>query len=284
MDTPKIDLEKLVKEAIGELDVLIKKETDKADELKKAEAAAAEVLKKEESSKEKSKEESKKEEEKSKEESMKKDDASASSPAPSPEASDSSATPPASPEASDSQQDQDFGSLEELLADLDPEKLQDLMEKCKMEMAKRSSPAPQAAPADMGSPSAPAPSPSASAPLQMSEKDNAKVEELEQKLAKSETETKKLQAGLEKVTELFEKMINKPVRKAVTDINHVAKPGETSLQKTEAKPLTDKEIGLKLNSISRKPTLTKNERDSIVDYCLHKKGKETILKLIEKES
>jgi hypothetical protein len=281
MDTPKIDLEKLVKEAIGELDVLIKKETDKAEELKKAEAA--ELAKKEESSKEKSKEESSKE----KEESMKKDDASASAPAPSPEASDSSATPPASPEASDSQQDQDFGSLEELLADLDPEKLQDLMEKCKMEMAKRSSPSPEAAPADMGSasPAAPAPSPSASAPLQMSEKDNAKVEELEQKLAKSETETKKLQAGLEKVTELFEKMINKPVRKAVTDINHVAKPGEGSLQKSEdKKPLTDKEIHAKLTSISRKPTLTKNERDSIVDFYLHKKGKETILKLIEKES
>jgi len=237
------------------------------------------VLEKKEES---SKEQSMKKEESSKEQSMKKDDPS-QSPSPSPESSDSQSSPAPSPEDSQSQQDQDYGTLEDLLADLDPEKLQDLMEKCKMEMAKRQSPAPspeQAAP-PAASPSAPAPSPSA--PLQMSEKDSAKVEELEQKLAKSETETKKLQAGLEKVTELFEKMINKPVRKAVTDIAHVAKPGET-LQKAEAKPLTDKEISTKLNSISRKASLTKNERDSIVDYCLHKKGKETILKLIEKES
>lgn len=289
MATQELDINKLVDEVKTELDVLIKKEQEKLAELKKNESAAAPeasketpkeaapatLEKKEESSKEKSSSE-----ESSKESSMKKDDSESMSAAPAP---DASASP--SPEAPS--MDEDHGSLEQLLQSLDDEKLHELKEQLDAEMARRSAPAPDA------SQSAPAPSPSASpapAPsMQMSEK----VSELEQSLKKSEENTAKvakenedLRKTMEKTLDMVTKLVNRPARKAITDINFVAKPGEQELKKNESAPkdLTDKEIKAKLDVISKKPSLTKGERDDIVAFCVSKTGKENILKLIEKES
>lgn len=296
MATQELDINKLVDEVKTELDVLIKKEQEKLAELKKNESAAAPeasketpkeaapatLEKKEESSKEKSssEESSMKKEESSKEASMKKDDSESMSAAPAPDAS-------ASPSPESPSMDEDHGSLEQLLQSLDDEKLHELKEQLDAEMARRSAPAPDA------SQSAPAPSPSASpapAPsMQMSEK----VSELEQSLKKSEENTAKvakenedLRKTMEKTLDMVTKLVNRPARKAITDINFVAKPGEQELKKNESAPkdLTDKEIKAKLDVISKKPSLTKGERDDIVAFCVSKTGKENILKLIEKES
>jgi len=275
-----VDLNAILKEVGGEIDQLIKSEQARLDAAKAEEATK--LAKKEESS-------MKKEESSSKEMSMKKDEGSGfESPAPeasspSPEASASSAAPGAEGQGED---------LQSMVQSLDDDMLHELMQTVQMEMEARSksaSPAPAA-----GASPAPASSASASpaAPAMKREESSMmykkELEAMQEKLAKSEEQSKNLEKAVSTMTELMEKMVNRPVTKAVTDIRNVefVDKGEKELKKTEQADVSDEEFYKKAKKIAGSQQelgkLTKNEREALSAYFVTKRRSPEVLKLISK--
>lgn len=237
-------------------------------------------MKKEESS-------MKKEESSSKEMSMKKDEGSGfESPAPeasSPAPDASAAAPGAEGQGED---------LQSMVQSLDDDMLHELMQCVQMEMESRSksaSPAPAA-----GASPAPAASASASpaAPAMKREESSAmykkELEAFQEKLAKSEEQSKNLEKAVSTMTELMEKMVNRPVTKAVTDIRNVdfVDKGEKELKKTEQADVSDEEFYKKAKKIAGSQQelgkLTKNEREALSAYFVTKRRSPEVLKLISK--
>ena len=308
-----IDISQLLAEAGAEVDALIKAERTKLEALSKKEESSKEELSKEESSmkkEESSKEESsmkkkeamahnkangdvqKKEESsmKKEESSMKKDEGSGYENQ-APEASDDAGShedAPPSPEGSeDPQQGEDLNSM---VSSLDDEMLHELMQVVQMEMQARQeqqspdeSQPPMEDPAAQQSQSAP--------PPMMGKMESAYKSELsavQEKLAKSETEASNLYKSVSAMTELMDKMINRPVTKAVTDIRHIdyVDKGEKDLKKSETENISDADLQKQAKALAmdnkRLSTLVKNERDVLSDFLVNKKRSPEILKLIAK--
>lgn len=309
MNTDQIDITKLLAEAGEEVDALIKAEKEKLEALKKSEESSKEessAMKKKEESSEASKEASmkkkeempknkangdvQKKEESSKEMSMKKDEGSGYQ-SQAPEASDESgsqqdpAAPPADPQA-DPNQGEDLNSM---VSSLDDEMLHELMQVVQMEMqARQEQQSPDQSQPQMDDSSA---QPQESAPPQMEKMAMAYKSELsavQQKLAKSEEEASNLYKSVSAMTELMDKMINRPVSKAVTDIRHIdyVDKGEKELKKSETENISDADLQKKAKEFAmdnkRLGTLVKNERDVLSDYLVNKKRSPEILKIISK--
>lgn len=281
-----LDLNALLQEVNQEVDALIKHEKEKLDALQKSEESKKEessssssdskagMEKKEESSMSKA-EESSSSSSSSKAEEMKKDDGSGFE-SPAPEAS--------SDQSMDSQQqsmgDESAESLESMVQSLDDEMLQELMQVVQMEMEARKSK--DQAPA---APEQQAPAPEEQG-LEMAYK--TEVDGLKEKLTKSEEQTKQLEKAIGDMTDLLDKVINRPVIKAVTDIRNVeyVDKGEKELAKSEAKDVSDADLSKRLREMAGNPKelakLTKSERENLSGFFVNKKRTPEVLKLISK--
>jgi len=290
-----VDLNAILKEVAGEVDELIKSEQARLDSLKKNEESSMKKeessMKKEESSMKKEESSMKKEESsmKKEESSMKKDEGSGFE-SPTPEASASSSPAPADPSAQASPEADAGDSLESMVHGLDDEMLHELMQCVQMEMEARSK---SAAPAPMESAPAASPSPSPAASSAMKSEESSamykkEMDAMKEKLSKSEENAKNLEKAVGTLTDLMEKMVNRPVTKAVTDIRSVdyVDKGEKDLKKTEQENISDEEFHKRAKKIagdrSALGALTKNERDALSNYFVTKKRSSEVLKLISK--
>ena len=286
----KVDISQLLKEAGAEIDSLIKSEREKLEALKKKEESS---VKKEESSMKKEESSVKKEESsmKKEESSVKKDEGSGyQNQAPEASASqsaspDASATPP----PADGQQPPEQGEdLHGMVSSLDDEMLQELMQVVQMEMETRHQ---QGGSPDQSQSAPPPPDASAQPPAPGMEKMamayKAELDSYKDRLQKSEQEAVKLQNSFTSVTELLDKMINRPVSKAVTDIRNVdyIDKGEKDLKKNET-TLTDADLKKKANEMAKDNqklgALSKSERETLSDFLMSKQRTPEIVKLILK--
>lgn len=276
-----VDLNAILKEVAGEVDQLIKTEEARLDALKKNEESS----KKEESSMSKKEESSMKKEESS----MKKDEGSGFE-SPAPEASASSSAAPAESAAAPGAEDQGE-SLQSMVQGLDDDMLHELMQVVQMEMEARSKSAAPAPDASMSQPPAASPAPAADASAMKSEASmmhKKELDEVKEKLAKSEEQSKNLEKAVTAMTDLMEKMVNRPVTKAVTDIRNVdfVDKGEKDLKKNEDANLSDEDFHKKARKIANDKNelgkLTKNEREALSAYFVTKKRSPEVLKLISK--
>lgn len=266
------DLKKLLKEAGDVVDSLIKSEKEKQEVLQKKEESSKEESSKEESSVEKKEDSSKKEE------SMKKDEPA------SPENSgyESQAPEASSPSPEDSQGQDQMESLESMVSSLDEQMLQELKQVVDMELSARSQqqqPAPEASPA---------PTQPEAAPPQQDMAMKSEVEALKEKLVKSEEKSANVEKAFGLMSDLMEKMINKPVDKAITDIQSIAyiDKGEQELKKSENSTVSDEDLKKKLTAISgdnkELAKLTKSEREAMTEYFVTKKRNPEVLKIVTK--
>jgi len=206
--------------------------------------------------------------------------------APPPDDGSASAPPPASPDTSAGapvDPAQEMGAqltpeaLEAEYAKLPPEELQMHLQAAQAALAKlggglgapdAAPPAPEAA--------APAPSPSASAPLLQSEKgtNNAALKKTEEakmdELSKAEldavkAENKSLKEDVEIIAETLKKMLETPVRKAITSIAELPKGEEEVAADESYKPLDPTNFWKKLAEVSKRPDLKKGEKKLILD-------------------
>lgn len=200
-----------------------------------------------------------------------------------PPADDAGSAPAPSPDASAAPADpaQEMGAqltpeaLQAEYAKLPPEELQMHLQAAQAALAAlgggmgapdAAPPAPEAA--------APAPSPSASAPLLQSEKavrdmiaqDLKKTEDLaKSELESVKAENKSLKEDVEIIAATLKKMIETPVRKAITSIAELPK-GEEEAQADETyKPLDPTNFWKKLAEVSKRPDLKKGEKKLILD-------------------
>lgn len=281
--TPQVDLPALLEQASAYLDELIKSEEAKAEALAKSdkeesskeeskEESSKEMEKAEESKKEESKEESSKEESKD----LKKDDGSHyedQSPELSAPAPEAPAEEPAQEEGP---------SLNDMVKDLDDEMLQELKDAVDAELAGRQSaqPAPEAAP------EAPAPEMEKSAVMKSEDKES------QEKLTKAEQEIEGLKATIADMADILEKVVSRPVQKAVTDIQQVqiVSKGDSAAPLKKAEEMSDEEIEKKLRETSsdakKLQSLTKSEKEAIGDYFAagpnKKKRTNEILQIVNK--
>jgi len=253
-----IDLDALLSEVGAEIDTMIKSEKDKMEALKKSDSK------------------------------LKKDDEGsgfeAPAPSPSPEASAAPEEAPAPEAEAAPEESQQEESLQSMIQGLDDEMLQELVQIVQMEMETRSKSQEPSAPEE-----APSPSPEASAAPapEMSKMDmyKSEVQGLKEKLNKSEEQSKNLEKAFTAMTELMEKMVSRPVVKAVTDIRSVdfIDKGGASLQKSE---MSDQEIDSHLRKMASSSTelakLDKNERDALSSYFATKRRTPEVLKLVSK--
>jgi hypothetical protein len=140
----------------------------------------------------------------------------------------------------------------------------------------------QAAPSPAQAPPAP---PMDSASMAM----KSELEKYQEKLAKSEAQAADLQKSFTSMTELLDKMINRPVQKAVTDvrnIEYIDKGEKDQLKKTESANISDADLKKKAVEISADPkklgALAKSERDTLLDYLVTKKRNPEVLKIVSK--
>ena len=303
-DMEKFDLGKLVAEAGAEVDALIKSERDRLESLKKSEesssssSSSSSMAKKEFSSgSEESNLMNKKEESSSSsmvkkegsrsESSMKKDENSSGYESQAPEAApaDPASAPPASEDGAAPQQD-GGEDLQSMVSSLDDQMLDELMQTVMMEKdARKGSAAPvdgQSAPSSAQAPPAP---PMDSASMAM----KSELEKYQEKLAKSEAQAADLQKSFSSMTELLDKMINRPVQKAVTDvrnIEYIDKGEKDQLKKNESANISDADLKKKAVEISQDPkklgALAKSERDTLLDYLVSKKRNPEVLKIVSK--
>lgn len=274
---PQIDINQLIQEVGQEVDALIKAEKEKLEALNKAEPVVKQEEKKEESSKEDSKDKSDME----KMEAVKKDDEGSGFESPAPEASAQSAAPDMSAQAP---QEQSAESLESMVQGLSEEELQELMQVVQMEMQSRQA---QQAPAE--SQAAPEASAPAAAPEMKAEMAYKKeLDEVRGQLKKSEDQSKKVEEAFTVMVDLMDKVVNRPVQKAITDIRTIdyADKGEKDLKKSEVVDISDSDLEKRLRKMSsdRKElgALNKSEREALSDYFVTKKRTPEVLKLISK--
>lgn len=273
-----VDLNALLKEVGGEVDELIKTEQARLEALKKNEESS---MKKEESS--------------SKEQSMKKDEGSGfESPAPAADASaQQSSAAPADASAQPGAEDQGE-SLQSMVQGLDDEMLQELMQVVQMEMEGRSKSA-SPAPSPMDAAASPAPAaPAASPDMSMGKAEASmamhkkELEAVKEKLAKSEKQAENVEKAFVAMTDLMEKIVNRPVTKAITDIRNVdfVDKGEKDLKKNEQETISDEEFQKRAKKLATDRNelgkLTKNERESLSSYFVTKRRSPEVLKLISK--
>lgn len=280
MSTEQFDLNKLIEEVTNDVNDLIKSEKEKLDAAK---ATQATDMKKAEASKEESSKEESSKEESSKEESskLKKDDEGSSYENQAPEASASAEAPPEAPAEEAGPHDGE-GTLEEMVAALDDDMLNELRAACEAEQAQRGHNADAAA----VEPSAEAaPAPEASPALHMSEAANEADIKKDEKLVKAEEKIEHLEKYVQSMAELLEKMASKPVVKAVSNVDYVDR-GETALAKADAKDFTVEEINAELTKISKDgkklSALSKHERDAMLDFFSSKRKTPEVLKIITK--
>lgn len=202
------------------------------------------------------------------------DDAGSAAPAPSP---DPSAGAPGGDPAQEMGAQLTPEALQAEYAKLPPEELQMHLQAAQAALAALGGgmgapdagpPAPEAA--------APAPSPSASAPLLQSEKgtnsaalkktEEAQMDELSKaELDAVKAENKSLKEDVEIIAATLKKMIETPVRKAITSIAELPK-GEEEAQADETyKPLDPTNFWKKLAEVSKRPDLKKGEKKLILD-------------------
>lgn len=289
VETEKIDIGALINEVGAEVDALIKSEQVRLETLKKSEESSKEesskeasMEKKEESSKEESSKSMEKKEESKKEESSMKKDESSGFESPAPEASSPSPDmSQSSPDGSDQGE-----SLESMIQSLDDSMLDELIQSAMMEKDKRSQSS-QSEPSPSPDMSQSAPAPQDSPKLEMAYK--KEVDDMKEKLTKSEETAKNLEVAFTSMTELFDKMINRPVQKAVTDIREIeyADKGEKDLKKSEAKKeFSETEVKEQLYKMGsdhkQLEKLNKNEREALSDFFVTKKQTPEVLKLIYK--
>lgn len=256
-----VDLQALLKEVGDEVETLIKNEQSKLEAMKKEnmEKPAAE---------------------------MKKDEGSGfENPAPEASSQPAPSGPPASPE--ESQEQSKAESLEDMVRSLDEDMLQELMQVVQMEMeSRKQSSAPAAPEASMSPPPAAQP-PAPEQKMEMAYK--KEFDGMKEKLAKSEEQAKNLEKAFTSMTDLLDKMVNRPVTKAVTDIRAVdyVDKGEKELKKNEdIVNISDTDLKKHLFKMSSNPKelakLTKGERDTLSEYFTNKKRTPEVLKLISK--
>lgn len=274
---PQIDINQLIQEVGQEVDALIKAEKEKLEALNKAEPVVKQEDKKEESSKEDSKDKSDME----KMEAVKKDDEGSGFESPAPEASAQSAAPDMSAQAP---QEQSAESLESMVQGLSEEELQELMQVVQMEMQGRQA---QQAPAEQqAAPEASAPAAAPEMKAEMAYK--KELDEVRGQLKKSEDQSKKVEEAFTVMVDLMDKVVNRPVQKAITDIRTIdyADKGEKDLKKSEVVDISDSDLEKRLRKMSsdRKElgALNKSEREALSDYFVTKKRTPEVLKLISK--
>jgi hypothetical protein len=116
----------------------------------------------------------------------------------------------------------------------------------------------------------PAPPAAPPAPPQMAPKAPAMAMKSEanygETLSKAEEKINGLEKQLESVTLLLEKMLNKPVQRAITSVAAIAK---SESEKSQEVPLTRDQIKSKLAKKARSVNLTKSDRDLIDRYVLN---------------
>ncbi len=300
-----LDINKLLDEVEADVKNLLKSAQTDAANLKKAEEKSKEESSKEESSKEASKKEASALEKSgvAKAEDIKKDDAAPKEDSgyesQAPEASEQQESAPeaaaeAAPEAH--QGEEQVEDVAGIMKDLDDDMLHELYQKIKMELmarmqgqeasADQSAAAPEAAAAQQAAPAA---------DMQMAMKSQKEEGE---KLSKAQAESKakddeiaklkksleETEKGLGEMTDMLQMLIARPVQRAVTDIQFVDKDGG-GLKKSESE-LSDEEIKKAVDSISsdrkKLSTLTKSERDVILDFYAGKNVKEKVIKVINK--
>lgn len=287
-----MDLSALLQEVGKEVDTLIKSENEKIEALKKAEASKSEssssssMAKAEESKSESSKSEMEKAEESSKSEmaksaeAVKKDESGSGFESPVPEASAPVAAAPAA-------ENQESGeSLEAMVQGLDDDMLHELKQIVDMECQGRQQSQASADQASADQSKAAAPAAPDMGKMEMAYK--KEMEDVREKLAKSEEQAKSMEKAFTTMTELIDKMINKPITKAVVDIKHVdfIDKGEKELKKSEQETVSDSDLDKKLKKMATDQRelgkLTKNERDALGQYFVNKKRTPEVLKLINK--
>lgn len=198
---------------------------------------------------------------------------------------ESSGSSEGSSEASQSPEQQDDSGVDhiaDMLGGLDDDQLQHLYMSVKSELMGRMQPQQEASQSPaQPSPEAPAPSPSASSPdmekMYMNEKKG-----LEEKLSKSESEAESLKKALSQATEMLDRLLSRPVKKAITDIRFVEKGEETV--KTE---FTKDELNRKIDEISKDQgklgKLTKSERETLLDFRVGRyNGRDEVIKIVSK--
>lgn len=172
----------------------------------------------------------------------------------------------------------DEQTLEHAYAELSDEDFQAHWEALKAVAMQRMAQPAQAAPAQPpmqppASPSAaPPPPPAAKAPAMASAGGSAAPmmrsepsDDLED-LKKAESKVADLEKQVSGLTDLLEKMLSKPVQKAVTSMAEVIAKSEAD--KPQVKPLSKTEIRSKLDQAARNPSLAKSDRDLINRYFL----------------
>lgn len=295
-----MDMKKLLDEVEEEVKNLLKSAQTDASNLKKAEESKKEGSSKEASSKEMSSKE---------ESSMKKADIPQASAEASkegsgyesqaPEASDA-ATPSEQPDPAVMQDQGGDASSQEsdvagMLQGLDDDMLHELYQKIKMELMGRMQGADQGGQPDQADPGA-APAMDAAQPpappmhMAMSEKT-----QFTEKLAKAESEVKSKDAeiealkkavaereqGIGEFADIVKNLIERPVIRAVNDIQFVPKDGE--LKKSEVAPEDMKKaVDAISNDRKKLASLTKSEIDTIADFYSGKNVSEKIMKVINK--
>ena len=183
-------------------------------------------------------------------------------------AADPSMAAPPSPSADPAAGADQAPSVEEIEAlyeQLPPDQLE--MHEMALQMAKQKmmGSAPGAPP-----PSAPPqmpPSAAPSAPPEMAMKHEAKIKELETKLAKAVKDNEETNL---KIVTVLEKFAGEPMTKAVNGINYFKRPelapAPPSSLKKSAQEMSKTEIKDRLNEVVRSPKLSKAERELINDY------------------
>jgi hypothetical protein len=305
-----LDISKLLEEAGAEVDALIKSEREKIEALQKKEESSKEKSSKEESSEKSSKEESsmhkkeisakhkangdvmKKEESSkeasSKEWSMKKDEGSGYE-SQAPEASSPAPEMSAGAPGQEGQHEDQGEDLQSMVSSLDDEMLHELMQVVQMEMEGRQQQhaGPEGAPHEEAGPEAAAPQ-EAPGMEKMAMAYKSELEATKDRLAKAEEQTANIQKSFLAMTELLDKMVNKPVQKAVTDIRSIdyVDKGEKDLKKAEETNISDADLQKKAKELSsdfkKLGSLTKNEREVLSDFFVNKKRTPEILKLVSK--
>jgi hypothetical protein len=288
-----LDLKKLLDEVEADVKNLLKSAQEEADSLKKSEESSKESSKKEESSKEQSKEES----------SLAKDEASlpeASKPAEASESTEGSGYENQAPEASEAPQapemseapaDESVEDISAVMKDLDDDMLHELYEKIKEELMGRmhaqQQPEQQAPEMQAAPEQAPAPAPQMAAMKSETEvgekltKAEQDVKVKDQEIEKLKKSLQEYEQGLGEMTDLLKSVLEKPVTRAVTDIQFVNK--DETLKKSE---LTQDEIKKAVDAVASNKqklgTLSKSERETILDFYSGKDVKNKVLGIINK--
>jgi hypothetical protein len=267
-----LNVDAILSEATALISSLINDESSKLQAMKKSEESS----KKEESKEEKSSKESSK-----KEESMAKDEMS-QEPAPA-----DAAAPEMSQEQPQQGPQEDQGAgLQELVSGLDDGMLQELMQTVQSEMEARQASQPQQEESTDAIPQAPEASQEmnpAASPAMKSES-----EDLKAKLAKSEQEMIELKKAFESLTDTIVKSVSKPKPKAVAEIRNleVVTRGEDSLNKSEKKNPTTKEVLAKMSQIASDrnslQSLNKSEMETMQEFFSTKTINDKVLQLFNK--